>query len=247
MQLKLNAAGVCQAEWILISNLRLYNKDQEDILTSHDVSLTSPLGLMLNSTYSSFPRKFLGRSSNSDKSQNASVFSVWALCLSPVLLHIISCLIHGCFKAGLHTRLCEILRSASLLKHHYVNPCRGMFHPYATDILTAVGPAQRPTVSWKRCVPSAELFLWPAATLLLLHRPPSSASAVRQHTSADQSILSPSVCLWCISNPSFTIAANSDSVGFWVLTRRWVIYSRGLFDLDHQTKRMKEWYDVISL
>lgn len=179
MQLKLNAAGVCQAEWILISNLRLYNKDQEGILTSHDISLTSPLGLMMNSTYSSFPRKFLGRSSNSDKSQNASVFSVWALCLSPVLLHIISCLIHGCFKAGLHTRLCEILRSASLLKHHYVNPCRGMFHPYATDILTAVGPAQRPTVSWKRCVPSAELFLWPAATLLLLHRPPSSASLTR--------------------------------------------------------------------
>lgn len=247
MQLKLNAAGVCQAEWILISDLRLYNKDQEDILTSHDISLTSPLGLMLNSTYSSFPRKFLGRSSNSNKSQNASVFSVWALCLSPVLLHIISCLIHGCFIKQACTRVC--VRSCAL-------------HPYSNIIMWILAEAcfiLTPPTSWLLSDPlSVQLFhenvvfLQPSSSSGRLPRCCSSTvlpRLPRPSVSTPQRIspssLHPSV--WCISNPSFTIAANSDSVGFWVLTRRWVIYSRGLFDLDHQTKRMKEWYDVISL
>lgn len=135
-------------------------------------------------------------------------------------------------------------------------------HPYSNIIMWILAEAcfiLTPPTSWLLSDPlSVQLFhehvvfLQPSSSSGRLPRCCSSTvlpRLPRPSVSTPQRIspssLHPSV--WCISNPSFTIAANSDSVGFWVLTRRWVIYSRGLFDLDHQTKRMKEWYDVISL
>ena len=99
---------------------------------------------------------------------------MWALCLSAVLLHIISCLIHGCCRnRPAHEPLWDppsLHPYSNIIMWILAEACYFLTPPISW---TAVGPVQRPSISSKRSVPSAELFLWPAATLL--HPPPSSS------------------------------------------------------------------------
>lgn len=136
-------------------------------------------------------------------------------------------------------------------------------HPYSNIIMWILAEAcfiLTPPTSWLLSDPlSVQLFhenvvfLQPSSSSGRLPRCCSSTvlpRLPRPSVSTPQRIspssLHPSVC-----DASVIPLSQSQLIliawAFWVLTRRWVIYSRGLFDLDHQTKRMKEWYDVISL